>query len=56
MRSVQEKEGETLQNERDILDKLRSELRKQEQKHKQLSEKYFNTRKLLKEEHQESLS
>ena len=31
------------------MDKLKKEVKKQEQKHKQLAEKYFNTRKALKD-------
>ena len=34
------------------MDKLKKDLKKQEQKHKQLAEKYFNTRKALKDDHQ----
>ena len=34
------------------MDKLKKEVKKQEQKHKQLAEKYFNTRKALKDQHQ----
>jgi hypothetical protein len=37
LRSVRNKEEETLNGERDVMDKLKKDLKKQEQKHKQLA-------------------
>jgi hypothetical protein len=36
------------------MDKLKEDLKKQEKKHKDLAEKYFTTRKNLKDEHKET--
>ena len=52
LRSVQDQETSALNQERELTDNLRKELRQQEKRHKDLAEKYFETRKNLKDDFQ----